>query len=1279
VTVNAHAGNRGIYGINTVTINSDAEVNAAGYEKGVRTDKALTVNGILDAEVCNVDKGTNLSGDDDRQGIKSSGLITITGEVSTESINALAGITINGTGILDVEYDADAGRLADVEKGITAIPLGLNVTGDVSIGDSAKLIVCESNLINATIKNTEANEVVFENVEATSDVTITVGSIVINGAVGSYSEDEETGSITVTGNVEISGQADVPIIVTGASTITVPLGETLVLNKDMTVGSTTEGAEVTVVVLGEVIGDKKIVPVSGNKAEIVIEAEDTDAVKNAIDSTLVENIVATEAEPVTGSGEGGEILPEDIEAALEKFNKVSIEGEVQVTGDDSLTIGEGKTLELVDGASIIVGNNTIAGEASLTINGNVRGDGYILVYGYLEIVEADVRVPVIQCTDDAYIYVKALKPMTVSGQSTGDLGVGYGNTLIVEDLTISKDKKVQAWGTVIVKGTVTVDIGASFEVYAGGNAQVEGNLIVKGKTVVEGDMTVTGSVKVENTDGNAQFITKESSFETISTVAGKDTEDVEPEVVIEGTMDVKAPKIQGAAANILDAQGGITVIGTLSIDGTFNGTIFDKGTVNFSGHTGNDATITVFDGVTLNIASVDGELTVNDEDIVDEESLSKLNYAISASNEVVLYMVKGVTISVAVDETIKDTKVGTDEVKVRYYVSTMTITGDVKDINSKATSSVNSGSKITIGNEDSVVGDIELNGMTGNPTAEKWTGSKSKVSIGDLDLGKYVTLEIDGANIDVDGTVNVIAEGATIGTEANSKAVDINGMIVKGNDGIVDGTLNVNGAYYKIESEDEANEYTDYYTTFAAALAATGIDEDLIQVYGKVKVKTEMEIPAGIEVEMMTGSEMEITVDGVLTVASTALFEATNAKKIDVKGMLVIADKHTGLNEPSGEFKYQVKTETETSETYSGLILALRNAQSGQTIEIDGAAEIDESVTIPEGVTLLVPQKATLTVGDDEDKVVLTVKGTLKVTQGTIAIKAYSETEVVVDGVVAINGLSENNTNYTNVKEVSDDFVMFEMKVDGKYVTVMSNIAYAAENAVEGEVTVFGDVSGGDVTFTEKEKPLEDLVIVVDDGATLSVSSMTLVGATLEVGSTAVIGKVPYFSGAVKATAADGVSEIEAVKACNFTIASGIEEDVDGKTDVMYVAGIPQGEFTLASGTINVGKMTFVIGQNNNFTGLFASEIKEEKTSVSVADGVTLVVPDDVSFMTNAFVDENVVIAGDIIVKEGANVRLFGAIVSGQVTVESGANVVVGTADQTDSSTVVTGTISAAA
>ncbi|MBR1973910.1 MAG: hypothetical protein IKA33_04505, partial [Candidatus Methanomethylophilaceae archaeon] len=242
----------------------------------------------------------------------------------------------------------------------------------------------------------------------------------------------------------------------------------------------------------------------------------------------------------------------------------------------------------------------------------------------------------------------------------------------------------------------------------------------------------------------------------------------------------------------------------------------------------------------------------------------------------------------------------------------------------------------------------------------------------------------------------------------------------------------------------------------------------------------------------------------------------------------------------------------------------------------------------------------------------------------------------------------------------------------------MSNLAYAAENATYGIVKVVGDVTGGDVTFTEDEKKSgsEDLVVLVlNTGNTLSVSSITLEGASLVVAYTT-------FTGTVRAAADGGVAEIEASKlAGRYIVSSEVQEDVDGKTDLMTVAGETTGKVTLSSGTITVGTLDLVgyvqgaIGVPNTAPSLdYLILNNDDGSESSISADATLIVPEGKQFLAGGDASEDHLLAidGTVVVQTELIAAFCGSAINGTVSVDNGAKAFMGVG------TVVAGTVSVA-
>jgi len=1057
----------------------------------------------------------------------------------------------------------------------------------IIIPKGVTLIIPAGKTVTATIESgADGSTITLTNVKAGANgITIACGSLIIEMDL---SEADEP--VILSGDVVVSGTCNVSITIGAGSNVTVPSDKTLILNEPMTVISgEDEDNPTTITILGDLDGTGQITAGGDGEtpvANIVIEAKDESVLEGMLSEDL-SDIEITEPTPEKVDSEDGDgYTVKDVQDALLRSDVAILDGPV-IVGEEPLVIESGKTLKLEDGAVVAIMPEDLAGDSGLTVKGHIEGDGMIIVLGYLELDGADVRVPVIEVGDDAYIYVKNAKEMSVSGNQTADLGVGYGNTLVLKDLEVPAGKNVQAWGTVIVEGTVTVEDGATFDVYAGGNAQIKGDLVIEGDALVQGKMDVDGSVKVYNENGGAAFELSPNmnvigavleAFEVLvqnndSEMNVNDLVAIIPSVNVneDATFDVlKARSKDASVQNALSSIGLFNVDGTLTVTGDVSGFIMDSGTFNINGSSSDDLLVIMADGTSMTVGSIDGMMMVMPlMSIQDIEDMTDGVDVLGDIPMVVLADLGGVTVTASYETVNYDNPDEESDIeKLRAHLFGLDVSGTLKAINDD----VKAFDEDTAGSVAAV--------MTGESDVPATVGS-SYINIGDITLGKNTCFDMVGSVV-VNGTVTAVADYSMVTTDG---AVDVEGTIVIGDDCITnpdedgDSTdLQVNGAKYTVTDNTEG-ETTTYYTTLENALAAVSTaDENEVYILGEIDVDTVIEVPAEATVTMDDGSEITIGVDGKITVADTAELVASDGE-IDVEGMLVIIDKESGFEAPGSKdaFTYQVYTVDGDTETYSGLVLALQNATEGDVITLKQNADITKSVTIPEGVTLVVPRDVDLFIGDDEDDVTLTVVGKLEVQTGGNVIKAEGSEDVSLSIVGVVTFGDDNYMDYlipttSTDKVMVDDFVLFEKKVDGKVIDVLSNLTYASENADEGTVIVYGDVSAGDITFTMGERATEFEVGFGKDNSTITVGTMTLVSngkadITFETVTSFINGTI---NGTVTGTVASAVGSVDMNKVSGITVAVGIATDVDGTTDYMTVFGTLDGKMSVATGTVTV-------------------------------------------------------------------------------------------------------------
>ncbi|MBR1973911.1 MAG: hypothetical protein IKA33_04510, partial [Candidatus Methanomethylophilaceae archaeon] len=436
VEVDVKASNRAVYG--STVVENGAELTVTGYERGITTDGTIWVKEDSKIIAYIDDLGTdNGQGLDDRMGLKAGTLKIDNGaEVKTEGAH-IDGTTSYVSGVLEIVYDNSVGCLASESK--SAVPSGLVIATDVpnpQIGESVLNITggtlkvgANNAIIGKIVGGSEegAGTALFGKVESTvlkpvvagSDLIIQSGSIIMNGEIVEVTEN--TTSVELSGDIVLSGEINVPLTITGDSTVTVPYGSTLTLNKDMTVENVINKTMINVfgTLSGE--GDIDANPSLANK--IVIQAPNN---KDAVQSMAPGITVVTTVEPVSAPTTLG-----DLQKMFDskKYTAIKLNSDVKIGDKKTLTIPSYVTLYLddhyiqvknggtleINGAKIYSGDNTdLIGADSARIIVNKNANMYLN--------GADVRAPV-DASSDAYVSVKNALEMSVNGDATADLGV----------------------------------------------------------------------------------------------------------------------------------------------------------------------------------------------------------------------------------------------------------------------------------------------------------------------------------------------------------------------------------------------------------------------------------------------------------------------------------------------------------------------------------------------------------------------------------------------------------------------------------------------------------------------------------------------------------------------------------------------------------------------------------------------------------------------------------------------------------------------------------------
>ncbi|MBQ7405627.1 MAG: hypothetical protein IJV90_04330, partial [Candidatus Methanomethylophilaceae archaeon] len=377
----------------------------------------------------------------------------------------------------------------------------------------------------------------------------------------------------------------------------------------------------------------------------------------------------------------------------------------------------------------------------------------------------------------------------------------------------------------------------------------------------------------------------------------------------------------------------------------------------------------------------------------------------------------------------------------------------------------------------------EYYGMIVNGTVTTATGAIGKyagIYIEDvLAIGKDVNaLAFHGAKVTVNGTVTYAGENI-------DDVLDVIGNAVI-------------GAYYAVEatSAEGAKTTTHYIKSFDAAFAAidTAVDKT-ITVYGDVEIASDMTVLADQVIE--GAATYTIDEEAVLTLENDSEF---NAASVNVKGTFIVKVDATC----NGTLTYNAMSkDSETGDvTYYGFLAALNNAKEGDVIEISERTEVEDSFTIPAGVTIkvlddgeLIAEKNLNVAGTliNEGKVSVagetTVSGNVDLTEGT---SATFTKDVTVTGEIVMNG-KYNGTNMNGAYYVNDD---------GEYVYT------TPAKAVEG---ISGKDVGRDITIVGE---VSDSTALALDNMTLRIEGEAELGDVTISKSKVVIGAGP-FSGTI--------------------------------------------------------------------------------------------------------------------------------------------------------------------
>ena len=1150
--------------INGSTITGDATIDLTKDAYLVNSSTASSGTITINLNGYNLTTGVRLLNVGDNEGATSVSLTINAGEGGSITAaydivyaNSTGKLTVNGGNYTSDEYAFIWGGAAVSESSTTSAEIK-DATIDAYVGiwlsygtfNDAIIENCEINATlglylatfndgdapGATVKNTIVNAVETAVEIKSGNVTIdncnlsSETYVATDGTIGMSQSGSGVDTVCINNGYTSSGSATRVNVTISDSTITnsatdAPV-QVLIGNKQ---GSTTTTATGSITLTSNCL-DASQVEV-GYTSESIADG-------NSI------TLDFSGSKVITAAGES------DITSNASSGNTIIVANDITATSE--VTLSKGTNLVIGDGVTYS-GAVTVGQTESLSIDGGTYS-------GTVTTTDGNKNTNTATLINVSGNFTITYGSIGLSGDvTTGNITIGTGNATVADSFTIGDGVTL----TVSAGATLEIPAGSILNIQTGATFAVNGTVTNNGTINNSGtiDVTTTGASIVNNgniytsTSGGATIKGAEN-IRGNSPVGGlglsNNMDAIQGDLPLSGyaylTSDLTIPAGKSISVNAgatLDLRGHtLTVLGTLNI--ASNGTVIDSsantaagiqigtnGTVNNSGTIGStngSVTVSLADGVdgSVTLANVNG-LSFGYKRVVENNSVyyylaisgdaakrGQDNGAIAVSGTV--YANDALTVGSRVDMTINGT-LNLDN-SVRFTVS------------SSGTASGNGSVVLGVGSVADIDGsaDITISAPTGDYKASEGANSLTNSSIDianvkgieitvtsesyskDNALWMKQRLDISGAmdnavngNADITFSGDYITVTGTLTVNkditswTNNGTMTVTGTVSYDSEIAVSGDIvtgDIVGAFYQVETTvDGAPSTTNYITSFQAAVEnIANAYEQAITVYGDVEVGFSFELAAN----------QTITGDGAMTIESGAVVTVNNDSNIVMtNGITVTGKLVVYVNGFVGQsIEYDVRSvDSEYTTTYSGFAVALAEAQSGQTITVERNTYVEGSITIPEGVTVVVSNGASLNVGYDTDGNLadntadLTVNGILNVIGS-----------VNVNGDVDIAGTADltEATGFTITDTANDG----EISVTGTLTTVGSTISSEVVNAFMYQAL------DGDTVYTNLAAAAEavnafDVNKIINQVGTVSDSSaVTLTGVTLNVNGTARLGTI---------------------------------------------------------------------------------------------------------------------------------------------------------------------------
>ena len=987
---------------------------------------------------------------------------------------------------------------------------------------------------------------------------------------------------------------------------------------------------------------------------------------------------------------GGKIVIEDNSTINAKINP-SYAG--SNTGEDdgfaikavNISVDNNSTLN-TDGMRVVYPAEAEVYDGKATLNGNVVINDY--VYGNAEkpeigfTVDSQTTVTVGDGSNAAKLTINSVATLngdlTISGKATAEI-----NNVVDNNADLTNGGSVINNGALVLKSDAKFFNNGTFSgntVSAVGADQIDGT---HGKDVPylvtggDDNLGLRGTLESDYTVTNLNYLSDNLVIKegVTLTIASKGSFDLNGHTLtVNGTLVVERNGEVTAVAGgsvLLGAKGTIENAGVIGADSSVtvgvsggNGTVTLK---NVTGMTfgitkevsGDRVTNTLTVGGTVTARGDNPAVTIDGAYITGEFSVNNLTMTVGSDGATVL---KNATVTIQS----KAVVTGTGSIQLAQNGATVTVNGTATiDIVAETGEYV---ADVTPTLTDTTVTVDNVKGLTITTGQYTYVNDNDKTMIVKTMVMSGTLTEVNNSSTDADGSIDISAiatvenVGVTVSDTLNvdetvsfsaTADVYVTGTIVSDVDLTQANAAYINGTAYQVQTTDSTGATNDtyYITSFESAFGQiANAFENRITVYGDLEVSNEITITADNTVEIANGT-LTIAENGRVNLDA----DANLSGDVSVDGILYCA-AYSSYDDP---VEYAAMSEDDDGNvTYAGLRAAIDNAGEGDTVTIVKGTTLDESLTVPAGITLQVNEGVILTFEKDLTiqegaKVVnegtinmsatskLTVYGELDSTEGTVAGKTSGDdsTAVYSTGTTTLNGNVDIADAVVNAAYYEND--------DGN--RVITSAAKAAAAVAQKDVGKTMNLSG---TFSESgDFTADGITITVNQDAKVSLGTVTLDDAKIEFATTG--GNAGTLTATIAAqTGADGStteSSVAISEANGVTIQSADRIGSDNVTTwYLYLYGAnPAGKYTVSAGTVT-------LGATNAATIGF-----DKEDTLTVSAGATVVVPVGITLTAGADGDK----ATDVSVKVEGTLDVAGTFtvtgyvyVTGTIDIEKAAN-----------------------